>query len=289
MRRATLGKRTVLYSAIALLALIVVSPSAADSPPPATPAQLQAMTDQIGGLQSQRQAKETELGAANADIAKLQGLLLVAKSPNAVKDPSLRAWLWSQGLDPDLAGLAVGVPIGDIVKKEIQSAEKRRESIENQIAGLDQQIAKLEANRAYWANPKESELKGELEHLRNLMNQKPTPGDEQLKWDIENTLQRIKGIDPNDPRIKQLEQQYQQSGSGGTSGGSTSQSGQSQGAYGATTQTTGPSGPSGPMYGQGPWGSPSGSSVEIDHNQLQQSLGAGDKSKHDHPKGGCPG
>lgn len=258
---ASLWKSTALIRCGVFLHLFLVwaCPAHSESPPAASPAQLQTLTNQIAGLQAQQQAKWAELGKANAEIAdiesKIAQLDAAAKLPGMARDAAIAAYLSTQGLDPSnaaIAGAYFTVVEKTNLEAKLKAAIARRDAIANQISDLDKQIAQAQATLTYWQNPAGKDLENELTHMRNLENQTPTKDDAgQRQWDIENTYRRI----------KELEQQFQQSTPGGTSGSGGASSGQPSQAQNpsytapAGYGTGGAAGQSPPTSG-GYWGTP---------------------------------
>lgn len=207
---------------------------------PASPAQLQAIQNQIAGLQVQLGAKEAELKAWDGKVADINVKIVNFDAVQGV---------WGNLPGGTTIGEGVGMGGGKAkLQFELIAAQTQRDAVAQQISSLQQQIAQLQANLSYWKNPLGTELENERAGLRNLENQRPTADDQgQLQWDIENRRRRI----------QELEEEFrrqQQGGSAGTADPSSGQSAQPQGqSYTTPTQGYGAGGPAGqsPQIGSG--------------------------------------
>lgn len=240
----------VRYLCLMLLSfLILTDPEksyAADKP--ASMAQLQAMQDQIAKLQAQLGVKETELKTWERKIAEINVKIVNFDAVQGV---------WGNLPGGTTIGEGVGMGGGKAkLQFELIAAQTQRDAVAQQISGLQQQIAQLQANLNYWKNPIRTELENERAGLRTLENQRPTADDQgQLQWDIENRRRRIK-------ELEEEFQQQQQGGSAGTTDPSSGQSVQPQGSsYTAPSQGYGAGGPTGqtpPVGSGGVYGHPGG-------------------------------
>lgn len=273
------GALPALCVSLAFLHLyVVLSPyvsAAADGP--ASPAQLQALQNQIAGLQGQLAAREAELQAQNSTIADIKAKIL---GLGALQDIGGGvAGGWNLGENVGMGGGRAAL------QYQLIAAESQRDAVAQQISGLQQQIAQVQATLTYWQNPVGTDIRNEMEHLRNLRSQPPTSDDQgQRQWDIENTQRRIR-------ELEDLERQYQQSQPGSPTTTS-SQSIVPQGAYatpssgsgtssGSSAQSPGHSG-----YGPGPHDT--GPSQFPTHQEILQGVqgSIGDKPGMSKPGGG---
>lgn len=214
---------------------VFVSPGsmhAADRP--ASPAQLQAMQDQIAGLQAQLRAQEAELRTWEGQIADIKVKMLGLGALQDIGGNAGGSWTFGENL-----GMTGGQAA---LQYQLIAAQTKRDLAAQQIPGLQQQIAQLQASLNYWRNPLGTDLENERAGLRNLESQQPTKDDGgQLQWDIDNRRRRI----------KELEEEFQRQQQGG---GATSQSAQPQGqSYTTPTQGYGTGGPAGQSPPMGPY------------------------------------
>lgn len=259
-----------LGAALFLLSFLFVCGASAESPAPASPAELEALSSLISGKQAEQQAAWGELSRLEADQkatqARRDSLTTLAKTGN--KYVNNEASLMDKGVDAAKfaayaaqKGMSVTnsmdlIMLGTQLAAEIADAQNKLDAIDAQlkslpdkIAALDREIEQLQATLNYSKDPLAADLANERARLRNLENQKPTKDDQgQLQREIDSERQRI----------KELEQQYQQSqpGSQPTTSG---QSVQPQGSYaapssgfGASSGSTQPTGQQGQQLGYGP-------------------------------------
>jgi hypothetical protein len=232
---------------------ILVGPSFSDAADqPASPGQLQALSNQIAGLRAQRQAAEKDLAEWQAlrplaqkklaaDQAKLQGLLNPVSLGVQAGIDTLK------GVDKTATTGDIGLKVLD-AKNDIDNDNKILRAISDneaqllqKIAGLDGQIEQLQATLNYSKDPLAADLANERARLRNLEKQKPTKDDEgQLQREIDSERQRI----------KELEQEWNKSQPGSQTTTS-SQPIVPQGPYGAPSSGFGPSGSTQPAGQQG--------------------------------------
>lgn len=249
-RRRTLVVSGLRLALPLLLVLIGVgASSAADRP--ASSAQLQAIQNQIAGLQAQLGAKESEAKAWENKVAEINVKIVNFDAVQGV---------WGNLPGGTTIGEGVGMGGGKAkLQFELIAAQTQRDAVAQQISSLQQQIAQLQASLNYWKNPIGTELENERAGLRNLENQKPTADDQgHLQWDIENRRRRIR-------ELEEEFQRQQQGGSAGTADPSSGQSVQPQGqSYTAPTpgyEAGGAPGQS-PQMGQGGvYGHPGGHGV----------------------------
>jgi hypothetical protein len=282
----TLRRGTVLAVYVSLAAFhlsILVGPSFCDAADkPAAPAELQALSNQIAGLQGQLAAKEAELQAQNSKIADIKAKML---GLGALQDIGGGvAGGWNVGENVGMGGGRAALQF------QLIAAESQRDAVAQQISSLQQQIAQVQATLTYWQNPVGTDIKNEREHLGNIENQPPPKDDfdrRQRQQDIDSSRQRIK-------ELEDLERQFQQS----QPGSQTTTSGQSVQPQGSSYTTPssgfGPSGstqPAGqqgqqPGYGPGPYDT--GSFKPPKHGEIQETIqgSIGEKPGMSKPGGG---
>ena len=263
-----------LGAALFLLSFLFVCGASAESPAPASQAQLQELSRQISEKQALRETKNGEMGEMGAvgaaEILKIDAmsaaLAAVENSPTFLRHKAIEKYLQqAEGVKPEYASGLVGFfdPKGEKAKlqKKREEAVKRRDAevnrIANEITNLDTEIAQLQATLNYSKDPLAADLENERARQRILKNQKPTSDDQgQLGREIEDI----------DARIIKLEREYKESQPGSQTTTS-SQSVQPQGSYltpstgigvspGSSAQSPGHSGYAGPDTGspQVPYG-----------------------------------
>lgn len=292
LRRGTL---LAVYVGLAVLHLsVLLWPSFSDAADkPASPEQLQALSNQIAKKQAERQTAEKDLAEWQAlrlgfqkklaaDQAKLQGLLNPVSIGVEAGIDKLK------GVDKTATTGDIGLKILD-AKNDIDNDNKVLRAIPDneapilqKIAGLDGEIEQLQATLNYSKDPLAADLENERARLRNLENQKPTKDDQgQLQREIDSERQRI----------KELEQQYQQSqpGSQPTTSGQSVQPQSStytapSSGFGASSGSTQPAGQQGQQLGYGQ-GSHDTGSPQVPYGPILEGIqgSIGDKA------GGKPG
>jgi len=289
-----------LGAALLLLSFLFVCGASAESP-----AQLQALSNQISAKQAEQQAAWGKMSSLQgqqqqlqAQLGNLQALANRGKSymgqtPSKLGQMADAATFAAYAAGHDLpvgtGGLEVGMVMFQLgaaiadAQNKLNAIDAQLKSLPDKIVALDQEIEQLQATLNYSKDPLAADLENERTRLRNLENQKPTKDDEgQLQREIDSERQRI----------KELEQQYQQSqpGSQTTTSG---QSVQPQGQYGAPSSGFGPSGstqPAGqqgqqPGYGQG---ADTGSFKPPKYGEIQETIqgSIGEKPGMSKPGGG---